>query len=73
MLTRSGSTWTQVDEFSGKGEPEYAFFGSSAALSGDGETALIGGPGGRVPGAALGVGAAWVFVESNALVAGVAP
>ena len=73
VLTRSGSTWTQVDEFSGKGQPEFAFFGRSAALSANGETALIGGPGGRQVTESGSVGAAWVFVESNPLVAGVAP
>jgi trimeric autotransporter adhesin len=71
VLTRVGSTWTQVDELNGRGEPEAAFFGHSAALSASGETALIGGSGGKST--PNGVGAAWVFVESNPLVAGVGP
>jgi hypothetical protein len=61
LLTRSGASWSQLGEAlrggleSGKGR-----FGYSLALSGDGLTALIGGPtdeGGR--------GAAWVFTSGG--------
>ena len=62
MFTRSGSTWTQqgakLHRPSGEiGEGE---FGYSVALSGDGNTALIGGPGDNAK-----VGAAWVFTRSG--------
>lgn len=83
VFTRSGSTWTQLGEkLTGGGEhnsnqrcfPEAppchigGRFGASAALSGDGNTALIGGPfddtsiyeGGPRP-----KGAAWVFTRSG--------
>jgi hypothetical protein len=61
VFTRSGTTWTQQGakltgaEESGEGE-----FGWSVALSGDGETALIGGH--EDDG---GVGAVWVFTRSG--------
>jgi hypothetical protein len=69
VFTRSGSTWTQQGgklvgtghvgegEFAHVGEGE---FGISVALSDDGDTALIGGPGDNDN-----VGAAWVFTRSN--------
>jgi hypothetical protein len=62
VLTRSGATWTQEGEelTGGSEEPEAAHFGYSVALSGDGETALIGGPF-----EGKGVGAAWVFTHSG--------
>ncbi len=66
VFTRSGATWTQqgekltgaeeVGDFPGEGSG----FGNSVALSSDGNTALIGGPGGY-----RGDGAAWVFTRSN--------
>ena len=62
VFTRSGGTWSQQgpklapnDEGSGG----FGFFGSSVALSKDGNTALIGGPDGNIA-----TGAAWVFVRS---------
>jgi hypothetical protein len=70
VFTRSGSTWTQQGgklvgtghvgegEFAHVGEGE---FGTSVALSGDGDTALIGGSGDNDD-----VGAAWVFTRSGA-------
>jgi hypothetical protein len=55
VFTRSGSTWTQQGgKLTGGGETGDGFFGVSVALSSDGNTALIGGPG---------EGAAWVFVR----------
>ncbi len=69
VFTRSGSTWTQqggklvgtghtgAGEFGHIGEGE---FGKSVALSADGNTALIGGPGDD-----SGTGAAWVFTRSG--------
>ena len=58
FFTRSGSTWTQQGEKrTGSGETSEGFFGYSAALSSEGATALIGGPGDNSK-----AGAAWVFV-----------
>lgn len=61
VFTRSGSSWEQqgakltpTDE-AGKG-----YFGTAVALSGDGNTALIGGPADEG-----GIGAAWVFTRSD--------
>jgi IPT/TIG domain/FG-GAP repeat len=63
VFTRSGSTWTQQgSKLTGSGEtvfPVGGYFGSSVALSGDGNTALIGGP---VDNSF--VGAAWVFTPT---------
>ncbi len=66
ILTRSGSVWHQTAEFVGEGEGgrRTAEFGYSVALSGDGATALIGGPSdGPTYGEAE--GAAWVFTSSG--------
>ena len=62
VFTRSGSTWTQQGEkLTGSGrEPGAGEFGDSVALSADGNTALIGGPGDNDD-----VGAAWVFTRSG--------
>ena len=59
VFTRSGSTWTQQAEITDPlpSDGRYDLFGNSVALSGDGNTALIGG---------LGTGgAAWVFKRSG--------
>jgi hypothetical protein len=59
VFTRSGSMWSQQDEkLTGSGN--LGFFGWGVALSGDGNTALIGewGIGG-------GIGAAWVFTRTG--------
>src|SRR5204863_1494905 len=60
-FTRSGGVWTQQGtKLTGSGETGNGQFGSSAALSADGETALIGGwtDNGLV-------GAAWAFTRSG--------
>ncbi len=58
-FTRSGSTWTQQGEkLTGGGQ--LGFFGWGVALSGEGNTALIG-----EWGLEGGVGAAWVFTRSG--------
>ena len=59
---RSGSTWAQQGSklTSGSGENGSGELGSSVALSGDGNLALIGGPGDSGN-----VGAVWVFTRSN--------
>ncbi len=63
MFSRSGSTWTQQGpKLTGAGETGDGEFGSSVALSAEGDTALIGGP--HDLSAAGGddhAGAAWVF------------
>jgi hypothetical protein len=62
VFTRSGSTWTQQgSKLTGAGETTgEGFFGESVALSGNGETALIGGPRDNND-----AGAAWVFTRSG--------
>ena len=67
VFTRSGEKWTQQGEkLTASGESGGAEFGSSVALSSEGNTALIGGPGYK--GGSEGkerVGAAWVFTRSG--------
>jgi PKD repeat protein len=63
VFTRAGATWTQEGEklvANDESGTEESRFGSSVALSADGDTALIGGPddNGRQ-------GAAWVFTRSS--------
>ncbi len=61
VFTRSGSAWTQQGEkLTGTGEIGKGEFGTSVALSEDGDTAMIGGPADNG-----GVGAAWVFTRSD--------
>ena len=61
VFTRSGGTWTQQGaKLTGTGETGTGRFGSSVALSADGNTALIGGPADNGS-----VGAAWVFTRSG--------
>jgi hypothetical protein len=58
--TRSGGVWTQQgNKLVGTGAVENAFQGNSVALSADGNTAIVGGPGDN-----LDIGATWVFVQS---------
>ncbi len=60
MFTRSGGVWSQEgDKLVGSGENGAGAFGWSVALSGDGNTAAIGGPNDSSL-----VGAAWVFTRS---------
>jgi hypothetical protein len=60
VFARSRSTWTQQgSKLTAAGDSGEGFFGSSVALSGDGNTALIGGEGDNA-----GIGAAWVFVNT---------
>ncbi len=61
VFTRSGSTWTQQgSKLTGSGESEAGEFGTSVALSSEGNTALIAGPSDNAS-----VGAAWVFTRSG--------
>jgi hypothetical protein len=59
-FTRSGPGWTQQGEKLTANSTEKAAFGQSVALSGDGQTALIGGPADN-----NGAGAAWAFTQSE--------
>jgi hypothetical protein len=61
VFARSGSTWTQQgSKFTGSGAAGTNIqFGSAEALSSEGNTALVGGPGDR-----KNTGAAWVFYQN---------
>jgi hypothetical protein len=64
VFTRSGGVWSQQGpKLIGTGETREDGFGVSVALSADGNTALIGGPGDN--GGLFGKGAAWVFTRSG--------
>jgi hypothetical protein len=61
VFTRTGATWRQQGtKLRARGEVGPAQFGSSVALSSDGNTAVIGGPGDNSS-----IGAAWVFTRSG--------
>jgi hypothetical protein len=63
VFTRSGSSWIQQGpKLTGGAEDGPGEFGASVALSGDGSTALTGGP---LDNAASEVGAAWAFTRSG--------
>ena len=59
-FTRAGEAWSQLGEKLTSGETRKTFFGFSVALSADGETALVGGPG-----AFKRSGAVWAFTRSG--------
>jgi FG-GAP repeat len=65
VFTRSGSTWSQQGRKLSGGETGHGQFGASAALSADGDIALIGGPLILSRGNDDGVGAAWAFTRSG--------
>ena len=61
VFTNSGGVWSQQGpKLKGAEEPAQGRFGSSVAISADGNTAIIGG---STDG--IGVGAAWVFTRSG--------
>ena len=61
VFTRTGSTWTQQGaKLTASDESGWGYFGSSVALSADGNTALIGGLYDNNS-----VGAAWVFTRTG--------
>jgi len=61
VFTRSGEKWTpQSGKLTGKEEVGEGVFGAAVALSGEGNVALIGGPGDSE-----GAGAAWTFTRSG--------
>jgi len=70
VFTRSGSGWVQGAELTPTGASSYggSQFGSSVAISADGNTILVGGPddsGGTYRPEQAPAGAAWVFVRSG--------
>jgi hypothetical protein len=60
VFTRLGTLWSQQAKLVGTGAIGNAQQGSSVSLSGDGNTAIVGGPDDA------GTGAAWVFTRSDA-------
>jgi hypothetical protein len=67
VFKRSGSTWARRgNKRTGSDETPVGRFGYSVALSADGNTALIGGPG-EPRDAYDATGAAWVFIPGHAL------
>ena len=65
VFTRSGGVWTQQgSKLFGTGGVGHASQGTSVALSGDGKTAIVGGPtdNGAYP---IGAGAVWVFAVNT--------
>jgi hypothetical protein len=62
VFTRTGSTWTQQAQLTPNSGEEigHGGFGSSTALSDEGDTAVVGAPSDNG-----GVGAAWVFTRSE--------
>jgi uncharacterized protein (TIGR03437 family) len=68
VFTRSNGQWTQQGpKLTGSAAAPSRFLGQSVAFSGDGNTALAGGPGGTdsIFGHAPAIGATWVFRRSN--------
>jgi uncharacterized protein (TIGR03437 family) len=65
VFTRSGNVWTQQgSKLIGTGAVN-AIQGHSVALSADGNTAIVGGPGDYGNGYSSGIGAAWVYTRSG--------
>jgi hypothetical protein len=60
VFIRVDNTWTEGPRLIDEEDDEQAHFGASVALSADGNTALIGGPGDHGE-----TGAAWVFAHSG--------
>ena len=66
VFTRSGETWTQQGgKLTGAGEVGPGYFGWSVALSSNGNTALIGGPGDGALSGSAGSGAVWEFTRAS--------
>jgi len=68
VFTRSGGVWSQQGgKLVGTGAVGDANQGASVAISADGNTAVVGGPGARSDDGGFGGGTAWVFVRSGGL------
>jgi hypothetical protein len=68
VFNRSGTAWTQEQELTNPRNAAFDLFGASVALSGDGNTALVGAdaPGyPTTPPTPPGIGAAFVFIRSG--------
>lgn len=65
VFTRSGAVWTQQFELVGSGSVGQSYQGQSVALSGDGNTAMVGGYQDNFPGQEFGTGATWAFTRSG--------
>ncbi|HEY2018969.1 MAG TPA: hypothetical protein VGH38_35935 [Bryobacteraceae bacterium] len=66
VYTRTNGTWSQQGgKLIGAGEVGGAGQGTSVSLSGDGNTAVVGGPVDNFTGASTAVGAAWVFSRAG--------
>jgi hypothetical protein len=65
VYTRSGSIWTQQGKLVGVHPKGVVDEGWSVALSGDGDTALIGGPSAEVKAGEPALGAAWMFARTG--------
>jgi len=68
VFTRSGGVWTQQGgKLVGTGAVGLAFQGDSLALSGDGNTAIVGGPADNrsIDNPSTTTGAVWVFTRSS--------
>jgi hypothetical protein len=64
VYTRSGGVWSQQATLVGTGAEGAATQGFSVSLAGDGDTAIVGGPGVIVD-SKLAAGAAWVYSRSG--------
>ena len=70
VFTRANAQWTQQTRLTGSDALVSRYLGQSAALSGDGNIAVVGGPGGVVTntfGRRPAIGATWIFVRSNGI------
>lgn len=64
VFTRTGTTWSQQGgKLTGIGALGAANQGAGVALSGDGNTAIVGGPNDNAPDANSAVGAIWVYTR----------
>jgi hypothetical protein len=68
IWTRSGGVWTQQGtKLVGSGAVGNAGQGFSVSISGDGNTAIVGGPGDNTGPTGDRVGAAWVFAQTQSI------
>ena len=63
IFTRSGSTWTEQQKITASDRQAYDLFGTSVAISGDGDTAIVGADGEDT--GASDAGAAYIFTRSG--------
>ncbi|MFI5091127.1 MAG: hypothetical protein ACHP7P_13815 [Terriglobales bacterium] len=66
VFTRSGGVWSQQgSKLIGTGAPDPPRWGSSVAISGDGNTAIVGGPADNFTHPPVDFGAAWIFTRAG--------